>query len=80
MCSLLDQYEIIEESEEQITYRDIDGTVILEFLGDSPLVELEECIDEDDQSIDPENPQLVEFRSMLFDQVFHQLDIREWVF
>ena len=78
MCSILDQYEIIDETDEQITYRDAEGTVTIEFLGDSPLVELEEDISED-QRIDPENPQLVAFRSLLFDQVFHQLDIREWV-
>ena len=78
MCSILDQYEIIDETDEQITYHDAEGTVTIEFLGNSPLVELEEDISED-QRIDPENPQLVAFRSLLFDQVFHQLDIREWV-
>lgn len=78
MCSILDQYEIIDETDEQLTYRDPDGTVTIEFLGDSPLIDFEEDINEY-QGIDPENPPLVAFRSLLFDQVFHQLDIREWV-
>ena len=78
MCSLLDQYEIIDETEERIMYRDTEGTVTIDFLGESPLVDFEEDISED-QRIDPENPSLITFRSRLFDQVFHQLDIREWV-
>ena len=78
MYSLLDQYEIIDENDELIMYRDTEGTVTIDFLGESPLVDFEEDISED-QRIDPENPQLIAFRSLLFDQVFHQLDIREWV-
>lgn len=59
-------------------YTDADGTFIIEFLEDSPLTEaMEEPIPVDD--IDMENPALVEFRSLLFDQIYHQLDIREWV-
>lgn len=78
MSSIIDQYEIIEETDEQITYIDPEGTLVIECIGESPLVDTEEDINKD-QRIDPENPELVEFRSLLFDQVFHQLDIREWV-
>ena len=78
MCSLLDQYETIEETDEQITYHDAEATVTIKFLGESPLVDLEEDIAED-QRIDPENPPLIAFRSLLIDRVFHQLDIREWI-
>ena len=78
MCALLDQYEIIDENDELIMYRDTEGAVTINFLGESPLVDIEED-DAEDQRIDPENPPLIAFRSLLFDQVFHQLDIREWV-
>ena len=75
MASILDNFDTIDEYS---TYVDEDGTFILEFLEDSPLVNItEEAFPEDD--FDTENPALVEFRSLLFDTVYHQLDIREWV-
>ncbi len=75
MASILDNFDTIDEYN---TYVDEDGTFILEFLEDSPLVNItEEVFPGDD--FDTENPALVEFRSLLFDTVYHQLDIREWV-
>ena len=75
MASILDNFDMIDEYD---TYVDDDGTFIIEFLEESPLVNItEEAFPGDD--FDTENPALVEFRSLLFDQVYHQLDIREWV-
>ena len=77
MVSILDQFDIIEETETQITYMDGD-TLVIEDLSESPLTFDEMPIESDNQA-DPENPELVAFRSLLFDTVYHQLDIREWV-
>lgn len=78
MASILDNADIYEPSYNYNAYTDIDGTFIIEFLEESPLTEtIEEPAPIDD--IDTENPALIEFRSLLFDQVYHQLDIREWV-
>ena len=78
MASILDNADIYEPSYNYNAYTDIDGTFIIEFLEESPLTEtIEEPALIDD--IDTENPALIEFRSLLFDQVYHQLDIREWV-
>ena len=78
MASILDNIDTYESTNDYNVYTDTDGTLIIEFLEDSPLVDIiEESIPVND--IDTENPELVEFRSMLFDQVYHQLDIREWV-
>ena len=75
MASILDNADTTYEYN---TYVDEDGTFILEFLEESPLVDAtEEAIPYD--NFDTENPALVEFRSLLFDTVYHQLDIREWV-
>lgn len=78
MASILDNADICEPSYRYNAYTDADGTFVIEFLEESPLTEtIEEPIPVND--IDTENPALVEFRSLLFDQVYHQLDIREWV-
>ena len=78
MCSILDNYDTIDETEEYITYFESDGSFVIEYLEDNPLIdETEEPLS--NPLVDPENPKLVEFRSLLFDQVYHQLDIREWV-
>ena len=77
MVSLLDQFDIIEETDTYISYID-DGTLVIEDLSESPLI-LEETPIEPDNLADPENPELVAFRSLLFDTVYHQLDVREWV-
>lgn len=74
MVSLLDQIDIIEETD---TYTN-NGTHVMEDIGESPLT-LEETPVEFDNIADPENPELVAFRSLLFDTIYHQLDIREWV-
>lgn len=59
-------------------YVDDDGTFVLEFLEESTNGDVEEeAVPIND--IDPENLALVEFRSLLFDTMYHQLDIREWV-
>lgn len=78
MASLLDNIEMIEETDDHITYIDENGTFVIESFDDYPLIDM---IEEpsSDQEIDTENPALVEFRALLFNQVYHQLDIREWV-
>lgn len=78
MASLLDNIEIIEKTDEYITYFDDDGTFVIESTDGRPLIDMKEEPNAE-PLIDPENPAIVEFRSMLFDQVYHQLDIREWV-
>ena len=78
MASLLDNIEILEETDDHITYIDEDGTYVVETFDDYPLIDMTEE-PSSDQEIDPENPALVEFRALLFNQVYHQLDIREWV-
>lgn len=78
MASILDNTDTYEQSYRYNAYTDIDGTFVIEFLEESPLIDIiEEPVPVND--IDTENPALVEFRSLLFDQVYHQLDIREWV-
>lgn len=77
MVSILDQFDIIEETETSITYMDGE-TMVIEDLSDN-LLTLEETPVEYDNLADPENPKLEAFRSLLFDTVYHQLDIREWV-
>ena len=77
MASILDQFDIIEETETSITYMDGE-TLVIDDLSDS-LLTLEETPVEYDNLADPENPELEEFRSLLFDTAYHQLDIREWV-
>lgn len=77
MSSLLDQIDIIEETDTYITYMD-DGTMVIEDISDSPL-SIEETPVERDNLADPENPALVAYRSLLFDTFYHQLDVREWV-
>ena len=78
MASILDNFEIIEETEEYVTYIEPDGTFVIESFEDAPLIDETEA-PLINPLVDPENPKLVEFRSLLFDQVYHQLDIREWV-
>ena len=78
MYSILDNFDVIEETEEYIKYIDSDGALVIESFEDDLIIdETEEPLI--NPSVDPENPKLVEFRSLLFDQVYHQLDIREWV-
>lgn len=77
MTTILDQFEIIEETDDHITYMDGD-TLVIESIEDSPLM-LNETPEQYESAIDPENPQLIAFRSILFDTIYHQLDIREWV-
>ena len=78
MASILDNTDIADSTNDYTVYDDTDGTLIIEFLEDSPLIDItEEPISVND--IDAENPALVEFRSLLFDTVYHQLDIREWI-
>ncbi len=78
MASILDNADSYEQSYGYNTYTDADGTFVIEFLEEPPLINsIEEPVSVD--GIDTENPALVEFRSLLFDQVYHQLDIREWV-
>lgn len=78
MASILDNIDIIDETEDYIAYIEPDGTFVIESFEDAPLIDVTEepLIN---PSIDPENPKIVEFRSLLFDQVYHQLDIREWI-
>ena len=78
MVSLLDNIEIIEEIDDNIVYIDEDGTCVIDSTNDCPLIDMiEEPVSV--QDIDPENPELTAFRELLFNQVYHQLDIREWV-
>lgn len=75
MTSILDN---ADDSYAYGTYIDEDGTLVIESLDESPLIDIiEKPVPVND--IDDENPALVEFRSLLFNQVYHQLDIREWV-
>lgn len=78
MTSLLDNIEMIEETDDRITCVDENGTFVIESLDDYPLINM---IEEPSsgQEIDTENPTLIEFRALLFNQFYHQLDIREWV-
>ena len=78
MATILDNTDISESTNDYTAYIDADGTLIIEFLEDSPLIDItEEPVTVGD--IDAENPALMEFRSLLFDTVYHQLDIREWI-
>lgn len=77
MASILDNADIYDSTHDD--YNDANGTFIIEFLEDSPLINItEEPVPVND--IDTENPELIEFHSLLFNQVYHQLDIREWVY
>lgn len=75
MVSILDQIDIIEETSTSVVYIDGD-TLVIEDLSESPLT-LDETLAEPIDCADPENPELVAFRSLLFDTIYHQLDIRE---
>lgn len=77
MVSILDQIDIINETSTCITYIDGD-TLVIEDLSESPLT-LDESPAEPIDTSDPENPELVAFRSLLFDTIYHQLDTHEWV-
>ena len=78
MFTILDNIDTIDESDSHITYIDSEGTLVIESYDECPLLELEEQTTTYD-SYDTENPELIAFRSLLFDTVYHQLDIREWV-
>lgn len=77
MAAILDQMDINEKPEANITYLDRD-TLIIEDLNESPLILNEAPIEFIDMA-DPENPELVAIQSLFFDTVYHQLNIHEWI-
>lgn len=75
MASLLDNFEMIDK---HMSYINEDGNCVIESTNDCPLIDMiEEPVPTKD--IDPENPKLTAFHELLFNQSYHQLDIREWV-